>query len=138
MKGAVVYILILIAACTAGTVKGQNEKHLLFKADSLDKQTVSKSLLNVRDSLNSYRALVTQKIEQVKTDPQARKRLTTALIELGRSKEKLEEAIAEVAASKNDAWNTTLYDKAYNTLRDTRRDLKKIRADVKDLVLTSS
>jgi hypothetical protein len=138
MKGAVVYILILIAACTAGTVKGQNEKHLLFKADSLDKQTVSKSLLNVRDSLNSYRALVTQKIEQVKTDPQARKRLTTALIELGRSKEKLEEAIAEVAASKNDAWNTTLHDKAYNTLRDTRRDLKKIRADVKDLVLTSS
>jgi Holliday junction resolvasome RuvABC DNA-binding subunit len=138
MKGAVVYILILIAACAAGTVKGQNEKHLLFKADSLDKQTVSKSLLNVRDSLNSYRALVTQKNEQLKTDPQARKRLTTALIELGRSKEKLEEAIAEVAASKNDAWNTTLHDKAYSTLRDTRRDLKKIRVDVKDLVLTSS
>jgi hypothetical protein len=138
MTRAIVCILILITAVGAGTVRGQNDKRLLFRADSLDKQTVSKSLLTVRDSLNNYRALLTQKTEETKTDPLIRKRLSTALIELGRTKEKLEAIIAEVAASKKDTWNTTLHDKAYSTLRDARRDLKKIRDDVKDLVLTSS
>jgi Holliday junction resolvasome RuvABC DNA-binding subunit len=138
MTKAIVCILILITALGAGTVNGQNDKRLLFRADSLDKQTVSKSLLTVRDSLNNYRALLARKTEETKTDPQAGKRLNTALIELGWTKEMLEAIIAEVAASRKDAWNTTLHDRAYNTLRDARRDFKKIRDDVKDLVLTSS
>lgn len=117
---------------------GQNEQHFRFKADSLNKQTISKFLLTARDSLNAYRALLTQKTEDTKTDQQIRRRLTTALQELNRSKEKLEGVIAEVAASKKDTWNTPLHDKAYSVLRDTRRDFKRIREDVKDLVMTSS
>jgi hypothetical protein len=95
-------------------------------------------LLTVRDSLNTYRALLTQKTEDIKTDQQIRRRLTAALVELSRSKDKLEGVIAEVAASKKDTWDTTLHDKAYTALRDTRRVFKKIREDVKDLVPTSS
>jgi len=138
MTRAVVCIGIFLMTLCAGSLKGQNDQRLRFKADSLNKQTISKSLLTIRDSLNTYRALLAQKTEDAKTDQQVRKRLTTALLELNRSKDKLDGVIAEVAASKKDTWDTTLYDKAYTALRDTRRDFKKIREDVKDLVPTSS
>jgi hypothetical protein len=138
MTRAIVCIGILLVTLYAGTLKGQHEQRLRLKADSLDKQTISKSLLTVRDSLNTYRALLTQKKEDIKTDQQIRRRFTTALLELNRSKEKLDAVIAEVAASKTGTWYTALHDKAYTTLRDARRDFKKIREDVKDLVPTSS
>lgn len=138
MTRAIVCIGILLVTLYAGTLKGQHEQRLRLKADSLDKQTISKSLLTVRDSLNTYRALLTQKMEDTKTDQQIRRRFTTALLELNRSKEKLDAVIAEVAASKKGTWYAALHDKAYTTLRDARRDFKKIREDVKDLVPTSS
>jgi len=138
MTRAVACIGIILLTLSAGSLAGQNEQRLQFKADSLNKQTISRSLLTVRDSLNTYRALLTQKTENTQTDQHIRRRLTTALMELNRSKEKLEKAIAEVAASKKDTWNTNLHDKAYSTLRETRREFKKIREDVKDLVLASS
>jgi len=138
MTRAVACIGIILLTLGAGSLAGQNEQRLQFKADSLNKQTISRSLLTVRDSLNAYRALLTQKTENTQTDQHIRKRLTTALMELNRSKEKLEKAIAEVAASKKDTWNTILHDQAYSTLRETRREFKKIREDVKDLVLASS
>jgi division protein CdvB (Snf7/Vps24/ESCRT-III family) len=140
MTRAILCIGIILLTLSAGSLQGQSEQLLRFRTDSLDKQTISRSLLTVRDSLNTYRARLTQKTEdnKYKADQQIRKRLTTALLELNRSKDKLEKVIAEVADSKKDTWNTTLHDKAYSTLRDTRRDIKKIREDVKDLVLTSS
>ena len=140
MIRAITCIGIFLLTLGAGSLRAQNEQLLRFRADSLDKQTISRSLLTVRDSLHAYRALLTKKTEEdkYKADQHLRKRLTTALIDLNRSKDKLDRVIAEVADSQKDAWNTTLHDKAYLALRDARRDLKKIREDVKDLVLTSS
>lgn len=138
MIRAITCIVIFLLTLSAGSLKGQSEQRLRFTTDSLDKQTISKSLLTVRDSLNAYRALLTQKIEDTKTDHQVRKRLTAALLELNRSKEKLDGVIAEIASSKREMWNVPLHEKSYMRLRDTRRDFKKIREDVKDLVVTSS
>jgi len=140
MTRAITCIGIFLLTLGAGSSQGQNEQLVRLRADSLEKQTISKSLLTVRDSLNAYRTLLTQKTEDNKyrADLHAHKRLTTALRDLNRSKDKLEMVIAEVAASKRDTWNTPLHDKAYSALRDTRRDFKKIREDVKDLVPTSS
>jgi len=139
MTRAITCIGIILWTLSASSLWGQNGQ-LRFRADSLDKQTLSRSLLTARDSLNGYRTLLTQKTEdnKYKADPQIRKRLTTALLDLNRCKDKLEEVIAEVAASKKDTWNPTLHDKANFTLRNIRREFKKIREDVKDLVLTSS
>jgi hypothetical protein len=140
MTRASTCIGILLLTLGAGSLQAQNEQLLRFRADSLDKQTISRSLLTVRDSLYAYRALLTKNTEgnKYKADQHVRKRLTTALTDLNRTKDKLDRVIAEVAASQKDTWNTTLHDKAYLALRDARRDLKKIREDVKDLVLTSS
>ena len=138
MIRAITCIGIFLMTLSAGSLQGQSEQRLRLKADSLDKQTISRSLLTARDSINNYRAQLTQRVEDTRTDQQVRKRLTTALIELNRSKEKLEGLIAEVAASKNNTWNTTLHGKASATLRDARREFKRIREDVKDLVVTSS
>ena len=140
MTRAITCIVILLLTLGAGSLQAQNEQLLRFRADSLDKQTISRSLLTVRDSLYAYRALLTKNTEgnKYKADQHVRKRLTTALTDLNRTKDKLDRVIAEVAASQKDTWNTTLHDKAYLALRDARRDLKKIREDVKDLVLTSS
>jgi len=138
MIRAITCIGIFLMTLGAGGLYGQSEQRLQFKADTLDKQTISRSLLTARDSLNTYRAQLTQRVEDTRTDQQVRKRLTTALAELNRSKDKLEGVIAEVATSKNNTWNATLRAKASVTLRDARRELKRIREDVKGLVVTSS
>ena len=131
--------LLVIFGCTILTANAQLEKLPDLKKGSLeDKRRVSRELLNVRDSLNTFLASVNAKSEKEKANPVIRKRLNLAIDGLISSRQDLDAIVEEVAMTSDDNWGSVIQDKAYRTVSDIRKNIKKIREDVKDLILINS
>jgi hypothetical protein len=132
--------MLVIFGCTILTANAQLEKLPdLKKGNSLeDKRRVSRELINLRDSLYVFLASIHAKSENDKPDPAVRKRLSLAIEELTPCRGELDRVVEQVAMTADDHWSSTIQDKAYATIRDVRRKVKKIREDVKDLILITS
>jgi ElaB/YqjD/DUF883 family membrane-anchored ribosome-binding protein len=132
--------MLVIFGCAISTANAQLEKLPdLKKGSSLeDKRRISRELINVRDSLNTFLAATNAKSEKEKANPVIRKRLNLAIDKLMSCKQELDKLVEEVAMTADDDWSSVIQDKAYRTVRDVRRNVKEIREDVKDLILITS
>lgn len=136
----VIGLIILVIGCTVISANAQLEKIPDLKPGNSpeEKRRVSRDLINVRDSLNIFLATITRKSEKERANPIVRKRLNIATDELVLRKEQIDKAVEEVALTTDRTWGSAIQDKTYRTIRDVRRDIKKIREDVKDLILINS
>ena len=132
--------LLILVGCTIVSAKAQLEKIPDLKPGNSieEKKRVSKDLINVRDSLNSFLATVTTKSEKERANPMIRKRLNLVIDDLRINKKEVDKVVEEVALTPDNAWNSAVQDKTFRTIRDVRRNIKKIREDVKDLILINS
>jgi hypothetical protein len=132
--------LLILVGCTIVSANAQLEKIPDLKPGNSpeEKKRVSRDLINVRDSLNMFLAAVTNRIEKDRADPVIRKRLSITIDELRINKEAIDKIIEEVALTRDDAWGLEIQDKASRVAKDVRRNSKKIRDDVKDLILINS
>jgi hypothetical protein len=132
--------MLVIFACTFLTANAQLEKLPdLKKESSLEgKRRISRELMNVKDSLSTFLATLNAKSEKEKADPVIRKRLNIVIEKLVLNKKELDKAVEEVAMTADNHWDSVIQDRSYRIVRKIRTNLKEIREDVKDLVLTTS
>ena len=132
--------MLVIFGCTILTANAQLEKLPDLKQGSSleDKRRVSRELINARDSLSTFLAAVNAKSEKEKANPVIRKRLNLAIEGLTLCKQELDKVVEDVAMTADDNWGSVIQDKAYRVVSDVRKNIKKIREDVKDLILINS
>jgi hypothetical protein len=129
--GRAVWLMLLGYAINFSAFAQKNN----ISADTLNERTVlSKSLLTARDSLTSLMSALQKKTDNPSSDPVDRKRLVKAISDMKLTKNNLDHVIDQVSGT--GTWNVNLQEKCKYVLRDARREVRKIREDVKDLVVT--
>jgi hypothetical protein len=134
------WLIIFISLLPLSQVEAQLEKIPDLKSDTtdVDKKNITRDLINVRDSLNNLLADLANQSEKSEATPLSRRALNQSIAQLSYHKGEIDKVIEEVALLKTKRWDSGIRERSIRVVRDVRKNIRKTREDVKDLVMANS
>jgi hypothetical protein len=122
---------ILIAAMAMCAAVSYSQTDKIQKKDSVDialeREVISKSLLQIRDTINQ--TIRTLDDKRMIVSPKSKHPIDKATRELLHHRDRIEKSIEELVGSKN--WSTNSMTRIKNSIQDTRREYKRIYLEIK-------
>ncbi len=94
---------------------------------ALEREVISKSLLQIRDTINQ--TIRTLDDKRMIVSPKSKHPIDKATRELLHHRDRIEKSIEELVGSKN--WSTNSMTRIKNSIQDTRREYKRIYLEIK-------
>ena len=94
---------------------------------ALEREVISKSLLQIRDTINQ--TIRTLDDKRMIVSPKSKHPIDKATRELLHHRDQIEKSIEELVGSKN--WSTNSMTRIKNSIQDTRREYKRIYLEIK-------
>ncbi len=102
---------------------------------AMEREVISKSLMQLRDSLNQTIRALDEK--RMIAPPKAKHPMDKATRELLQHRDKMERNMDEVVQISKKGWDTNTMIRIKSSIEDARRDYKRIRLDIKPYLSTT-
>lgn len=130
MKVAQTILIIAMALCSivcycqTDRIRDRDSTDIVLERD-----VISKSLIEIRDTLNQTIRLLDDK--RMMVSPKAKHPIDKATRELLQHRDRIEKNIEEIVRSSGKDWNTNSITRIKISIQDTRRDYKRIYLEIK-------
>lgn len=130
MKAAqTIWIVVAMTLCSAVSYSQADRMRRDSVDIALERDVISKSLIEIRDTLNQTIRLLDDK--RMMVSPKAKHPIDKATRELLQHRDRIEENIEDIVRSSGKGWNTNSMMRIKNSIQDTRRDYKRIYLEIK-------